>query len=126
MKRFWIAAAILLCLIGGSIAGSLYIQSTAGKLTRQLERVVFCAEQQDFKAAEREAEAALAQYEKAEPFLMICIKTTPLEKIEEQFKALPVYAREKDRVLLIAGTVRVSALIEQIRQTEQLSIVNLF
>ena len=80
-KRTLVAIILLVILVSLGVVALLFLDSSTAKLANTLDEIVFLAETGDFEKADEITQTLLEEYEKAETFYLLCIKSTPLEEI---------------------------------------------
>jgi len=119
MKRVIISLVIIGVLGAICIAANAFIATSTHRLISGLSEITKAAEDENYTHATEKIESVLADYHRYEPYYMLCIKSSPLEEIEEQLVSLSAFAENKDKEHLKAESIRVSSRIEHIWETEK-------
>lgn len=117
MKRNWYALVILAVLTAFLVGAGRYVEHTTGTLQRQVKQAYACAQLQDYDAAQaayREAARNASAYSR---WLVLLLRRNLVDQMNQTFATLAAYAVPDNMADLEVETARVSAQIEQLRQS---------
>ena len=86
--REWVAAALLLALLLGSLGNIAYLDRLIGNIETELDHAAEAAEAGDFDAALRSCDRALAHWLRADAYTHIFIRHPEIDAIADAFYEL--------------------------------------
>lgn len=117
MKRNLYAAVILLILALTLLGCRRYVSETADDLQAQVQQAYAQTLAQQYPKARESYTAAAQSARRASRVLVLLVRRTALERMNETFAVLAEYANPDNQADLAVETARVCAQIEQMKQS---------
>ena len=124
MKRLYIAAALLLVLLGASLANAWYAQSLTGGMTDQLRRAQSLAEQDDWAQAEAVTRQVYEDWQSHHFYLHTLMRHSDTDQVLRAFRTVLEYLRLQEPDQYNAANADLMAQLELLAEMEQATIVN--
>lgn len=125
MKRFWIALAILLAILGGSLANIRYVTQVSNQLVTILNQAEELAEAGDWNSARTLTRQAQEQWESHSGILYVTLCHSTADQVNTGFReTLELIQQEAEEEYSAANGVLI-AEVEHLAEVEQLSLANL-
>ncbi len=124
MKRLWIAIGLLLIIVALAVTSGVYLKISTEKLSQEMDEIYALSRQENFEAAKKAIGQLQQNYEKAEKWYLVFIRSTPLEDIEEQLDVLTALAEYGDAELLCSETKKAQSLLNHLWKAEQVNLFN--
>lgn len=125
MKRIWIALAILLAILAGTLAHSFYLAGFTRNLTLLLEQAEAHAEQEDWEAAARLTQDAYDRWQKKDLYLHITMRHDETDAIYTGLREVSEFIQCREGGEYSAANARLIANLELMAEEEQLSLKNI-
>ncbi len=125
MKRVWIAAAILLAVLTGTLAHSFYISSFTRNMIVLLEQAEAHAEQEDWEAAARLTQDAHDRWQEKELYLHIALRHDETDVVYTGLREVEEFIQRREDGEYSAANARLIANLELLSEAEQLTIKNI-
>lgn len=124
MKRIWIAAALLLAILAGTLAHSAYLTAFTRELTVLLEEAEAHAEREDWDAAARLTQNVYDRWREKDLYLHITLRHDETDSIYSGLREVTEFIQCKEGGEYSAANARLIAGLELMMEAEQLSIKN--
>lgn len=124
MKRIWIAAAILLAMLAGTLAHSFYLAAFTRNLTTLLEQAEASAEQEDWDTAAKLTQDAYDRWQKKDLYLHITLRHDETDIIYTGLREVTEYIQCQEGGEYSAANARLIANLELMVEAEQLTLKN--
>ena len=124
MKRIWIALAILLAILAGTLAHSFYLAGFTRNLTVLLEQAEVHAEQEDWETAAKLTQDAYDRWQKKDLYLHITLRHDETGAIHIGLQEVAEFIQCKEGGEYSAANARLIANLELMVEEEQLSLKN--
>lgn len=126
MKRAWIALAILLTVLAGTLCHSFYIERFTGNLIQLLEQAESRAEAGEWDLAERLSQTAHEKWDKKDGYLHVLLRHSDTDQIYMGFYEVEEFLQRQEDGEYSAANAKLIAQLELLSEAEQLSLKNLF
>lgn len=124
MKRIWIAAAILLAMLAGTLAHSFYLTAFTRNLITLLEQAEVSAEQEDWDTAAKLTQDAYDRWQKKDLYLHITLRHDETDIIYTGLREVTEYIQCQENGEYSAANARLIANLELMVEAEQLTLKN--
>lgn len=124
MKRVWIATAILLAVLAGTLAHSFYISSFTRNLILLLEQAETHAEQKDWASAARLTQDAHDRWQEKELYLHVALRHDETDAVYIGLREVEEFIQRQEDGEYSAANARLIANLELLSEAEQLTLKN--
>ena len=124
MKRLWIAAALLVLLLGISLANAWYADSLTRGLAQQLEQAQQLAEQQQWEPARRLTQQVYESWNGHHFYLHSVLRHSDTDEILRTFRCVLQYLYLEEMDQYAAANADLISQLELLAEMEQASLVN--
>lgn len=124
MKRLWIAAALLLALLGASLANAWYAQSLTDSMREQLRLAQALTKQDDWDKAELLTRQAYEDWQKNHFYFHTAMRHSDTDQILRAFRSVLEYLELQEPDQYNAANADLIAQLELLAEMEQASVVN--
>ncbi len=124
MKRLYIAAALLLVLLGASLANAWYAQSLTGGMTDQLRRAQSLTEQDDWAQAEAVTRQVYEDWQSHHFYFHTLMRHSDTDQVLRAFRQVLEYLPLQEPDQYNAANADLMAQLELLAEMEQASVVN--
>ena len=125
MKRLWIAAAILLCMLGSTLGNSWYLKRLVSTLEQQLAAAHVLAGQDSWDTASRITQQAAEQWQKHDFYFHIMLPHKDIDEIHLTFCEVQEYLELEETDQYTAANAKLMARLGLLAEMEQLSLKNI-
>lgn len=125
MKRFWLGVAILTLLLSFGIAATLGADRVCNPVVSALEAAATAIQEENWEQADLCTKQARQRWEQYRSALAALSDHTPMEEVDAQFRALEIYARQKDQIRFADCCARLSSLTGAIAEAQSIIWWNL-
>ena len=124
MKRLWIAAAILLCMLLGTLANSWYLNRLVSTLEQQLAAAHVLACQDSWDTASRITQQAAQRWQEHDFYVHIMLPHKDIDEIHLTFCEVQEYLELEETDQYTAANAKLIAQLSLLAEMEQLNIKN--
>lgn len=124
MKRLWIAAALLIFLLGASLANAWYAQKLTGEMGESLRQAQRLAEQEDWGRAESLTRQVYEDWQGHHFYFHTLMRHGDTDQVLRAFRAVLEYLRLREPDQYNAANADLIAQLELLAEMEQASVVN--
>lgn len=124
MKRLWIAAAILVLMLGASLVNGWYAQSLTGEMTKQLRQAQSFTGLDDWERAESVTRQVYEDWQEHHFYLHTLMRHSDTDQILRAFRQVMEYLRLQEPDQYNAANADLIAQLELLAEMEQPSVVN--
>lgn len=124
MKRLWIAAAILVLMLGASLVNGWYAQSLTGEMTKQLRQAQSFTELDDWERAESVTRQVYEDWQEHHFYLHTLMRHSDTDQVLRAFRQVMEYLRLQEPDQYNAANADLIAQLELLAEMEQPSVVN--
>ncbi len=124
MKRLWIAAALLLALLGASLANAWYAQSLTDSMREQLRLAQALTKQDDWDKAELLTRQAYEDWQKNHFYFHTAMRHSDTDQILRAFRSVLEYLELQEPDQYNAANADLMAQLELLAEMEQPTVVN--
>ena len=124
MKRLWIAAALLLALLGASLANAWYAQSLTDSMREQLRLAQALTKQDDWDKAELLTRQAYEDWQKNHFYFHTAMRHSDTDQILRAFRSVLEYLELQEPDQYNAANADLMAQLELLAEMEQPSAAN--
>lgn len=125
MKRVWIACALLLAVLAGTLGHSRYIQSFTDDLIALLAESEVRAESGDWTGAEELTKKARDKWEARDVYLHITLRHDETDVVYTDLREVQEFLQCEESGEYSAANARLIANLELIAEAEQLTLKNI-
>lgn len=125
MKRVWIAVAILLAILAGTLAHSAYLTTFTRELTVLLEEAEANAEREDWDSAARLTQNAYDRWHAKDLYLHVALRHDETDVIYTGLREVTEFIQCQESGEYSAANARLIANLELMAEAEQLSLKNI-
>lgn len=125
MKRIWIAAALLLALLAGTLSHSFYIAAFTRDLTALLEAAEAKAEEEQWASAEELTQVARHKWDEQGAYLHILLRHSETDEVYTGFREVAEFIQCQEGGEYSAANARLIAQLELLAEAEQLNLKNI-
>ena len=116
---------IVVLLLGGSLASYRYIQTTTQSLEVQLETVEQSISTKQWEAAQKELNTAEQSWDNTKTWLTVLLDHQEIDNIDISMKRLDKYIMTQEGSLSLGEVATLRLLVDQIYDTEKISLRNI-
>ena len=124
MKRLYIAAGLLLVLLGASLTNAWYAQSLTGGMTDQLRRAQSLTEQDDWAQAEAVTRQVYEDWQSHRFYFHTLMRHSDTDQVLRGFRSVLEYVRLQEPDQYNAANADLMAQLELLAEMEQPSVAN--
>ena len=124
MKRLYIAAALLILLLGASLTNAWYAQSLTGGMTDQLRRAQSLTEQDDWAQAEAVTRQVYEDWQSHHFYFHTLMLHSDTDQVLRAFRQVLEYLRLQEPDQYNAANADLMAQLELLAEMEQATVVN--
>ena len=124
MKRLYIAAGLLLVLLGASLTNAWYAQSLTGGMTDQLRRAQSLTEQDDWAQAEAVTRQVYEDWQSHRFYFHTLMRHSDTDQVLRAFRQVLEYLPLQEPDQYNAANADLMAQLELLAEREQASVVN--
>ncbi len=124
MKRLYIAAGLLLVLLGASLTNAWYAQSLTGGMTDQLRRAQSLTEQDDWAQAEAVTRQVYEDWQSHRFYFHTLMRHSDTDQVLRAFRQVLEYLPLQEPDQYNAANADLMAQLELLAEMEQASVVN--
>lgn len=124
MKRLWIAAALLLFLLGASLANAWYARNVTDGMRERLRQAQTSAEQGDWSRAEALTRQVYEDWQGRHFYFHTTMRHSDTDQVLREFRAVLEYIRLQEPDQYNAANADLMAQLELLAEMEQPTIVN--
>ena len=124
MKRLWIAAALLLALLGASLANGRYAQEVTEGMRERLRQAQDQAEQGDWSRAEALTRQVYQDWQDRRFYFHTTMRHSDTDQVLRGFRSVLEYVRLQEPDQYNAANADLMAQLELLAEMEQPSVAN--
>ena len=124
MKRLYIAAGLLLVLLGASLTNAWYAQSLTGGMTDQLRRAQSLTEQDDWAQAEAVTRQVYEDWQSHHFYFHTLMRHSDTDQVLRAFRQVLEYLPLQEPDQYNAANADLMAQLELLAEMEQAAVVN--
>ena len=124
MKRIYIAAGLLLVLLGASLTNAWYAQSLTGGMTDQLRRAQSLTEQDDWAQAEAVTRQVYEDWQDHHFYLHTLMRHSDTDQVLRGFRQVLEYLQLREPDQYNAANADLMTQLELLAEMEQATVVN--
>ena len=124
MKRLYIAAALLILLLGASLANGWYAQNITGEMCRELRQAQLLAEVEDWSQAESITRQVYEDWQGRHFYFHTLMRHSDTDQVLRAFRQVLEYLRLQEPDQYNAANADLMAQLELLAEMEQASVVN--
>ena len=124
MKRLWIAAALLLFLLGASLTNAWYAHDVTDGMRKQLRQAQTSAEQGDWARAESLTRQAYEDWQGLHFYVHTTMRHSDTDLVLRGFRAVLEYLQLQEPDQYNAANADLMAQLELLAEMEQPTVVN--
>ena len=124
MKRLYIAAGLLLVLLGASLTNAWYAQSLTGGMTDQLRRAQSLTEQDDWAQSEAVTRQVYEDWQSHHFYFHTLMRHSDTDQVLRAFRQVLEYLPLQEPDQYNAANADLMAQLELLAEMEQASVVN--
>lgn len=124
MKRLYIAAALLILLLGASLANGWYAQNITGEMCRELRQAQLLAEVEDWSQAESITRQVYEDWQGHHFYFHTLMRHSDTDQVLRAFRQVLEYLRLQEPDQYNAANADLMAQLELLAEMEQASVVN--
>ena len=124
MKRLYIAAALLLLLLGASLTNGWYARKVTGEMCQELRQAQLLAEVEDWSQAESITRQVYEDWQDHHFYLHTLMRHSDTDQVLRAFRQVLEYLRLQEPDQYNAANADLMAQLELLAEMEQASVVN--
>ena len=124
MKRLYIAAALLLLLLGASLTNGWYAQNITGEMCKELRQAQLLAEVEDWSQAESITRQVYEDWQGRHFYFHTLMRHSDTDQVLRAFRQVLEYLRLQEPDQYNAANADLMAQLELLAEMEQASVVN--
>ena len=124
MKRLWIAAGLLVLLLGASLVNAWYARELTGGLGEQLRQAQIQAEQGNWTQAESLTRQAYLDWQRDHFYFHTTMRHSDTDQVLRGFRQVLEYLQLREPDQYNAANADLIAQLELLAEMEQASVVN--
>ena len=125
MKRVWIAIAILLVMLTGTLCHSFYVNRLIGEIKGLLETAQTQAEQGEWASAEESTQLAIHRWESRDAYFHIMLRHGETDLIHIGFRQVAEFIQCHETGEYSAANSGLITELELLAEAEQLNLKNI-
>ena len=124
MRRLYIAAALLISLLGASLVNGWYAQKITGELREELRQAQLLAEQEDWSRAEALTRQAYEDWQSSRSYFHITMRHSDIDQVLRGFRQVMEYLQLQEPDQYNAANADLMAQLELLAEMEQAAVAN--
>ena len=124
MKRLYIAAALLILLLGASLTNGWYAQNITGEMCKELRQAQLLAEVEDWSQAESITRQVYEDWQGHHFYFHTLMRHSDTDQVLRAFRQVLEYLRLQEPDQYNAANADLMAQLELLAEMEQASVVN--
>lgn len=124
MKRLYIAAALLILLLGASLTNGWYARKVTGEMCKELRQVQLLAEVEDWSQAESITRQVYEDWQGRHFYFHTLMRHSDTDQVLRAFRQVLEYLRLQEPDQYNAANADLMAQLELLAEMEQASVVN--
>ncbi|MEY8316779.1 DUF4363 family protein [Oscillospiraceae bacterium 50-58] len=124
MKRLYIAAALLIALLGASLANAWYAQRLTGEMREDLSQAQLYAKQGNWSRAESLTRQVYEDWQNHHFYLHTLMRHSDTDQVLRAFRTVLEYLQLQEPDQYNAANADLMAQLELLAEMEQASVVN--
>lgn len=124
MKRLYIAAALLLLLLGASLTNGWYARKVTGEMCKELRQAQLLAEVEDWSQAESITRQVYEDWQGRHFYFHTLMRHSDTDQVLRAFRQVLEYLRLQEPDQYNAANADLMAQLELLAEMEQASVVN--
>lgn len=124
MRRLWIAAALLVLLLGASLTNGWYAQRVTGEMRKELRQAQLLAEEEDWAQAESITRQVYEDWQGHHFYFHTLMRHSDTDQVLRAFRQVLEYLRLQEPDQYNAANADLIAQLELLAEMEQASVVN--
>ena len=124
MKRLWIAAALLVLLLGASLANGWYARKVTGEMCKELRQAQLLAEVEDWSQAESITRQVYEDWQGRHFYFHTLMRHSDTDQVLRAFRQVLEYLRLQEPDQYNAANADLMAQLELLAEMEQATVVN--
>ncbi len=124
MKRLYIAAALLIALLGASLANAWYAQRLTGEMREELSQAQLHAKQGNWSRAESLTRQVYEDWQNHHFYLHTLMRHSDTDQVLRAFRTVLEYLQLQEPDQYNAANADLMAQLELLAEMEQASVVN--
>ena len=124
MKRLYIAAALLLLLLGASLGNGWYARKVTGEMCQELRQAQLLAEVEDWSQAESITRQVYEDWQGRHFYFHTLMRHSDTDQVLRAFRQVLEYLRLQEPDQYNAANADLMAQLELLAEMEQASVVN--
>ena len=124
MKRLYIAAALLILLLGASLTNGWYAQNITGEMCKELRQAQLLAEVEDWSQAESITRQVYEDWQGRHFYFHTLMRHSDTDQVLRAFRQVLEYLRLQEPDQYNAANADLMAQLELLAEMEQATIVN--
>lgn len=124
MKRLYIAAALLILLLGASLTNGWYAQNITGEMCKELRQAQLLAEVEDWSQAESITRQVYEDWQGRHFYFHTLMRHSDTDQVLRAFRQVLEYLRLQEPDQYNAANADLMAQLELLAEMEQASVVN--
>ena len=124
MKRLYIAAGLLVLLLGASLVNAHYAQSLTGAMGERLSQAQLCAEQENWAQAQAITRQAYEDWQSHHFYFHTAMRHGDTDQILRAFRTVLEYLKLQEPDQYNAANADLMAQLELLAEMEQATVVN--
>ena len=124
MRRLWIAAGLLVLLLGASLVNAWYIQDLTGGMGERLRQAQDCAAREDWERAEALTRQVYEDWQSHHFYLHCVMRHGDTDQILRGFRGVLEYLPLREPDQYNAANADLIAQLELLAEMEQVSVAN--
>ncbi len=124
MKRLYIAAALLILLLGASLANGWYARKVTGEMCKELRQAQLLAEVEDWSQAESITRQVYEDWQGRHFYFHTLMRHSDTDQVLRAFRQVLEYLRLQEPDQYNAANADLMAQLELLAEMEQASVVN--
>lgn len=126
MNKVWIAAAVLVLVLGISITGMILNINTASDMTEFIKETRNYVEKDDFNTAAQTMETAVEELDNRMKWMLVFVSHGKLDEIEETILVAQSFLKNKEIPQFMAECERALSMLDHYREVEYPYFNNVF
>ena len=124
MKRLYIAAALLILLLGASLTNGWYAQNITGEMCKELRQAQLLAEVEDWSQAESITRQVYEDWQGRHFYFHTLMRHSDTDQVLRAFRQVLEYLRLQEPDQYNVANADLMAQLELLAEMEQASVVN--
>ncbi|MCI8687655.1 MAG: DUF4363 family protein [Lawsonibacter sp.] len=124
MKRLYIAAALLILLLGASLTNGWYARKVTGEMCKELRQAQLLAEVEDWSQAESITRQVYEDWQGRHFYFHTLMRHSDTDQVLRAFRQVLEYLRLQEPDQYNAANADLMAQLELLAEMEQASVVN--